>query len=169
MVRWLKSRRAWRPQRLDRPPEESDEGARVEPDFAAGSVILQRGDRLVSLVWSGKDKDRRRALPVGEYLLRTTRLEREKKGVWWFLSSTGPAKKKVRITNRSGDRLSIDDVVRFRGRVTRRGRELQLGFAITGTDGRGLSVYRAGRRVPVSYEILDGKGKVLARGRMNYG
>ena len=167
MIRWLKSKKTWRPQRLDQPPGKSE--ATVEPEFTAGSIILQRGDRVFALVWSLNDKDRRRALPAGEYLLRTTRLEREKDGAWWFLSSTGPAKQPVHVTKRPITKLSIDDTVQFRGMVKRRGDKLQLGFSITGADKRGLSVYRDGKRVPVSYKVLDSKGKLLTKGRMNYG
>ncbi|MHC4957726.1 MAG: hypothetical protein ACYTGN_05065 [Planctomycetota bacterium] len=53
--------------------------------------------------------------------------------------------------------------------MKRRGGGLQLGFSITGADGRGLSIYRNGKRVAVSYRLVDGNGKVLDRGPMNYG
>lgn len=132
-------------------------------------MILQRGDQLVSLVWSAKDKDRRRALPAGTYSLRTTRLEREKDGAWWFLSSTGPAVREIQVAPRSPSKLSIDDKVVFKGNAKMHGNKLQLGFSITGSDERGLSIYKNGKRVPVTYEILNRKGKVLARGQMNYG
>ncbi len=144
-------------------------GAHVEPAFEAGSIILQRGDELVSLVWSAKDKDRRRALPAGEYRLRTTRLEREQKGAWWFLSSTGPAGRKIEVAKRAPTKLTIDDEVHFTSIVNRHGKKLQLGFSITGADKRGMSIYRDGKRVPVTYKVLNKKGKVIAKGRMNYG
>ncbi len=47
--------------------------------------------------------------------------------------------------------------------------QLQLGFGIRGADGRGLSVYRNDKRVPVTYKVLSSKGKPLAWGKMNYG
>ena len=165
----MRSRKTWRPQRLDQPPKKSETGTIVEPGFAAGSITLQRGDRLFSLVWTAKDKDRRRALPEGEYSLRTTRLEREQQGKWWFISSSGPAKQTIRVQARPVTKLSIGDVVRFHGTAKRRRGKLQLGFSITGEDVRGLSVYRDGKRVPVSFRVLDRGGKVLAHGPMNYG
>ncbi|MHC4407516.1 MAG: hypothetical protein ACYS0E_05590 [Planctomycetota bacterium] len=167
LISWLKSKKRKPPMRLDGPPQETDGGVDVKPAFDAGSIMVQRGDRLVTLHWTKDDKDRRRRLPAGEYLLRTTRLEREKEGAWWFLSSTGPAKQKVRVAKRT--KLKIDDTVHFRSIARRRGSKLQLGFGITTKDKRGLSVYRDGKRVPVKYKLFDKKGKVLASGTMNYG
>jgi hypothetical protein len=53
--------------------------------------------------------------------------------------------------------------------VQRKKGRLQLGFGIQGADGRGLSVYRNDKRVPVTYKLLARKGRVLASGGMNYG
>ena len=167
MIAWLQSDQRRPPTRLDQPPQKTDKGVDVRPDFKAGSIVLQRGDRLLTLHWPKDDKDLRRRLPAGEYLLRTTRLEREKGGVPWFLSSTGPAKRKLHL--KKGTKLSIDDSVMFRSSARRRGGKLQLGFGITTKDKRGLSIYRDGKRVPVTYRVLDKKGKVLAQGTMNYG
>jgi hypothetical protein len=167
LIRWLKDAKRGRPQRIDKAPEGA--GAHVEPTFDAGSVILQRGDRLFALVWSKDDKDRRRALPPGEYRLRTTRLEGEKDGAWWFLSSTGPAKTVVRVAERGPTKFSIPGEVHFKACARRRGQKLQLGFAIFSAEHRGLSVYRDGKRVPVTYKVLDKMGKVIDEGRMNYG
>jgi len=169
LIRWLKSEATKRPTRIDTPPHESSAGAHVQPAFAAGSMTLQRGDQLVSLVWSAKDKDRRRALTAGTYALRTTRLEREKEGAWWFLSSTGPAVGEIQVTQRAPTKLTIDDVVVFEGNAKLHGKKLQLGFSITGSDKRGLSIYKNGKRVPVTYKVKNRKGRVLARGQMNYG
>ncbi|MHC4847017.1 MAG: hypothetical protein ACYTEG_01010 [Planctomycetota bacterium] len=167
MIKWLKVKKRRPPARLDQPPAKSDKGIDVTPTFQAGSILLQRGDRLLTLHWSKKDKDRRRRLPEGDYLLRTTRIEREKKGIWWFLSSTGPAKRKVRVAR--GAKLSIDDTVHFRSIARRRNGKLQLGFGITTKRKRGLSVYRDGKRVPVGYKLFDKKGELIKQGTMNYG
>jgi len=153
--------------RIGQAPAKADKGVDVSPAFAAGSIVLQRGDRLMTLHWSKDDKDRRRRLAAGEYLVRTMRIERQKEGTWWFLSSTGPAKRKLHL--KKGTKLSIDDSVMFRSIARRRGDKLQLGFGITTKDKRGLSIYRDGKRVPVTYRVLDKKGKVLAQGTMNYG
>ena len=67
-------------------------------------------------------------------------------------------------------RLEVGTTVRFKGLVRGfRGNNLLLGFQITGADGRGLSIYRDGKRVRVTYRVRSKKGKVLAEGAMNYG
>ncbi len=178
LIRWLKNAKRGRPTRIDAPPADSKKDGKnasphVEPTFGAGSVVLARGDRLFTLVWSSKDtaKTRRRALPAGEYRVRTTRIEGQKDGAWWFLSSTGPAGegRKVRVTKRDATKFSIADTVVFEAIVRQHRGKMMLGFSIAGTDGRGLSVYRDGKRVPVAYKILGKKGKTLAQGTMNYG
>jgi hypothetical protein len=167
LIAWLRSEARRAPTRLDAPPAKTDEGVDVTPAFEAGSILLQRGDRLQTLRWAKGDEDRRRRLPEGEYLLRTTRIEREKGKDWWFLSSTGPAKQVVRIAK--GTKLELDDAVHFEGIARRKGESLQLGFGIRTRDKRGLSVYRNGKRVPVTYKLFDGKGELLREGTMNYG
>ena len=169
MIKWLKSAAEACPPRIDAPPEASIKGGYVEPDFKAGSVILLRGDRHVTLKWSKDDRDRRRALEPGDYKVRTTRLESEQDGEHWFLSSTGPAKKSLRVAKRGPTKLSIDGEVHFNARADRKRKYLNLGFGLMTADHRGLSVYRAGKRVPVTYKVLDRKGRVLQRGSMNYG
>ena len=89
--------------------------------------------------------------------------------MWWFLSSTGPAVKKVQVSARSPNKLAIPGAVHFKARAHRKGQKLQLGFALFGADHRGISIYREGKRVPVTYRVLDQKGKTIAKGAMNYG
>ena len=169
MIQWLKDQAEACPPRIDAPPDASTKGGYVEPDFKAGSVILLRGDRHVTLVWSKDDRNRRRALEPGEYKVRTTRLESEQDGVHWFLSSTGPATKSLRVAKRGATKLSIDGEVHFKARADRKRKHLNLGFGLMTGDHRGLSIYRGGKRVPVTYKVLDRKGRVLQRGAMTYG
>ncbi len=35
--------------------------------------------------------------------------------------------------------------------------------------GRGLAIYKNGKRITVSYELLSEKGKVLSKGKLDYG
>ena len=57
----------------------------------------------------------------------------------------------------------------FRPNAAWRKGKLRVGFAITAVGRRGMSVFKAGRRVPVTYEIQGEKGKVLAKGTARYG
>jgi hypothetical protein len=142
----------------------------VTTNVKAGSAVLHGPKGDVMLVWTTRDADRRRMLPAGAYRLRTARVEREKDGVHWFLSATAPPKEAARELKADGElRLDVGTTVRFEGQVRRRGDALQLGFSVKDGEGRGLSVYRAGKRVAVTYKVLSKRGKVLAEGTMNYG
>ena len=73
---------------------------------------------------------------------------------------------------RSGKKITLEvpNTIHFTGKVKRNGkRQLRLGFGIQSKDRHGLSIYKAGKRVPVTYKVLSSKGTPLARGKMNYG
>ena len=153
------------------------EPAWVRSNIGQGSIILAGPKGDVALDWKkqegkGKNDDtaRLRGVPPGTYRLRTTRIEREQDGVHWFISATAPPKKPLRFRSDKKVQLDVSDTIAFHGRVNRRGKwQLQLGFTLQDKDCRGLSIYKADRRVPVKYEVLSSKGKRLAWGKMNYG
>lgn len=130
-------------------------------------MVLAQGDRMLAVVWKKGDRDLRREVPAGDYTVRTTRIERMKGKQWWFVSSTG--KTKLVVEKNKTTKFIADDAVQFRGNANVRDGKLQLGFGISGADKRGLSVYRDGKRVPVTYRLLDKNGKAVAKGTMNYG
>ncbi len=66
-------------------------------------------------------------------------------------------------------KIDVGATVAFVGHAKMRGAALRLGFSVKSKENRGLSVYRDGARVPMTYEILDAKRKVLATGAMSYG
>lgn len=156
--------------RVDAPVDDAKGLGVVTSDLKAGSIVLAGPKGDVTLVWKAGDGDRARMLAPGAYRIRTTRVEREKKGVHWFLSATARPKEASRDVKAGGRlRLDVPATVHFNGQVQRRGERLQLGFGVKDDRGRGLSVYRAGKRVPVTYKVLSKRGKVLAQGTMNYG
>ncbi len=115
-------------------------------------------------------------LAPGKYRVRATRIARD----GWLLSSSGApwpelvvkdaAKEPAKLMDVAlAARLEIDETVRFEGRAKRQGGKLQLGFTLKGADGRGLTVYKEGVRVPVTYKVLAADGAVLAEGAMTYG
>lgn len=115
-------------------------------------------------------------LAPGKYRVRSTRIARE----GWLISSAGApwpefvvkdaAKEPPRLMDVAlAARLEVGETVRFEGRAKRQGKKLQLGFVLKGTDGRGLTVYKEGVRVPVTYKVLGKGGERLAEGTMTYG
>jgi len=165
LVRWLERKDQKRPARIEQAPRDGE--AVIASDISVGSMVLAGPDGDVTLIWN--EARSKLGLPPGAYRVRTTRIEREAKGVHWFVSSTGQPGPPLQFEAGRTARLDVQPTVRFRASVKRKGRKLQLGFAITAADGRGLSVYRDGKRIPVTYRLLSSKGKVLAKGRMNYG
>lgn len=157
---------------MDAAPEKGNtESARVVSDLEAGSIVLKGDKGDVALVWKQGEKGHERALPPGPYYLRTTRVERVKGKNHWFLSSTGPQQgAAMKLKAGKAKRIDVAATVHFHAMMkpNKKG-AFQLGFSIKGADGRGLSVYRNDKRVPVTYEVLAKGGKVLASGSMNYG
>jgi len=111
-----------------------------------------------------------RGIPPGKYRLRTVRIERMEKDVHWFISATSPPRKPMQLRSDKKITIEVPDAIYFNGRVKPAGeRQLQLGFVIEAKDRSGLSIYKAGKRVPVSYKVFSTKGTALAWGKMNYG
>jgi hypothetical protein len=145
----------------------------VTASFEEGSAVLAGPDGEVTLAFGADAKEC--ALPPGKYRVRTTRIVREN----FILSSAGKpepalemkecAKKARMMDVAETARLQVGETVRFECRAKRHGKKLQLGFMIKGADGRGLSVYKDDKRVPVTYKVLAADGKVLAEGKMTYG
>jgi hypothetical protein len=146
------------------------EPAWVYSNLKQGSILLVGPDGDVALDWKQDDKERVRGIPPGKYRLRTVRVERLEKQVHWFISATSPPRKPMQLRSDKKTTLKVSDTVHFAGRVKRKGKQqLQLGFVIQADDRSGLSIYRAGKRVPVHYRVLSRKGRALASGKMNYG
>jgi hypothetical protein len=161
-VKWLEAQKP-----PPRAPETREGWGRVTASFQAGSAVLAGPDGELTLTWDAKTTER--ALPPGEHRVRTTRIEREKDGVHWLVSQAGKPEPELVVKEGEAARLAVDETVRFEGKAKRHGRALQLGFSITGADGRGLSVYKNDKRVPVAYKVVGAHGDVLAEGTMNYG
>ena len=164
LIAWLKDADRKRPSR-------STDGAAIVKSKDAGSVVLAGpGGDEVCIVWGPRQPQAR--VTSGRYSVRTTRIERKRDDERWFLSSCGPTghkQKKIKL-KRGENTFKLGDSVHFEGVVRgwRDGRP-HLGFMVRGKDNRGLSVYRSGKRVPVTYKVLTRKGKVLKQGSMNYG
>lgn len=169
----MKSEERQRPTRFSAAPEDGgtkDKFALVESSIAQGSVILAGPKGDIALDWRKGDKDRVRGIPPGTYRVRTVRIERTKGKDQWFLSMTQPPKKPLRFSSSKRVKLDTSDTIRFAAHARPAGKKkLSLGFSIKGKAGEGLSIYRNGKRVSVTYTMFDAKGHRLGSGKMNYG
>ena len=141
----------------------------VEPSFGCGSVVLQRGDRLLRVVWPLGGRDQRRALPPGKYKIRELRMERKKGRATWFISSSGPPYQPLHVSAKGLTKLTIDDGLVCKLTVKPKGKELTIGFNMRAQHGHSITLFKNGKRFVLTYRVLDAKGKQLAQGTMNYG
>ena len=171
LVAWLGGRGPRRPRLVDAPPPDAKGLGRVESPVAVGSIVLAGPKGPVTVVWKPGEKDRTRALPPGTYRLRSTKVERRKDGVHWFLSSSGPLERarKIEVAASETTRIDVEDAVHFKGGAKWKDGALELVIGLMAGDKRGLSIFKAGRRVPVGYQVLSEKGAVLASGTARYG
>jgi len=167
LIGWLKAQKL--PPRIDSAPTEKKPAAWVEPSFGSGSVVLQRGDRLLRVVWPLGARDQRRVLPPGKYRLRELRIERKKGEAIWFVSSSGPPYQPLQVSAKGLTKLTIDDGLVCKLNVKPKGEKLTIGFKMRAERGHNITLFKNGKRVVLTYRVLDAKGKQLAQGTMNYG
>lgn len=128
-------------------------------------MLLRGGGGAVwRLAWT-KDGPRRFAVPAGDYAWMTYRLIETA----WHVSATGTPLGRVAV--RPGERAVVSVVdgiaLRLRGDLGPRSvrGEVQLGAP----EGGGLSIYRDGRRIPLTCEVVDAAGRSLGSGPVGYG
>lgn len=168
-MKWLEAQKP-----PPRAPGKREGSGRVTMSFAQGTAVLAGPDGEVTLAPDAETSEF--WLPPGKYRVRTTRIVRDN----WIVSSAGTPEPALVVKDMRKERatqldvpetahLNVDETVRFQCHAKRHGAKLQLGFSINGADRRGLTVYKDGVRVPVTYKVLAKDGEVLAEGTMNYG
>ena len=144
----------------------------VVPSFERGAVLRRAEDgSLVRLSWEGDPSvenaaDERRELPAGSYTLVGYRLlARDEQKKTWHVSAS--AVKGVTLDVRAGreNRLEIEPTIQIVERVQSDG----LNVAVQGMNGAGLSIYKEGKRIPLGFRRLDGQGRALGEGKIQYG
>jgi len=155
--------------RVDTPPKAKKPVAWIEPTFGAGSVVLARGVARVRVVWPLGAKDVRRELEPGPYRVRAAAMERKVGSALWFATMSGPPHQPFVVGERGVSKLVIDDRLKFTGQAKRDGKLWRLSFKFRAWSGGGVTVFKDGKRIAVSYRVLDKDGKLLASGKTNYG
>ena len=112
-------------------------------------------------------RDRRRALPPGDYEVVSLRqTDRTRAGEVWHTSATGAQLGRVVVEEGEVEPLEPDATIRV-GKGLRGGE--QVAMTITHPSGAGLTIYKDGRRIPVAFRVVAADGEVLRHGPMNYG
>jgi len=130
-------------------------------------LLVDADGRAIRLAWTGEKEDgeRARALPAGEYTLRTYRILREAHGELWHVSATAPRIRTLAVHAGHDLALELDATIRVQAKT--KGDQAQM--TIQGEHGAGLSIYRAGKRIPIGYRVVDDTGVEVASGSMRYG
>ncbi len=172
LIAYLRGKKPERPTLVDRErPLESGEGTFVA-NLRRGSLLLypERSGTPLRITWDGDKHGRARAVPAGRYRVRNYKvIKTDRAGVEWQLWSSTPNGHTVVV--RPGERtfLHVDTRVHVTpcGRVTKRG-DLRVGLMIQGHGKAGVTVVRAGERVPATYQVFDGE-RPIRDGRLDYG
>jgi hypothetical protein len=140
----------------------------VTASFEEGELFLANEDGFpFRLAWTGieTEDERTLALPAGEYVLKTYRVVREQDDERWHISATRPSIKSIEVRAGENTVVEIDESIRLTSNLN--GDQAQM--MISGEARAGLSIYRAGKRLPIDYRIVDDAGTVTASGSMRYG
>ena len=156
----------------------------VASTITDGELFLRGPEnRMYRLEWKSNAEQQRLALPPGHYTITGYRIARtDKQGKKWFLSATSHGHKKIKITAGKTEKVEIDPRIHLSTTATAQSGKIRGSMMISGDSagGRlgklliaprriGVSVYRSGKRIPISYRILDNTGAELAGGTMKYG
>lgn len=140
----------------------------VSPSFDRGDLFLENARGAVyRLSWTGDESPEAsaRVIPAGNYKLKTYRIVQEREGELWHISATKASIKEVKVKAGGHTTVVVDDAVTM-GSVLH-GNRAQM--TIQGERGAGLSIYRAGRRIPIGFQVVGRSGEVLSKGKMRYG
>jgi hypothetical protein len=105
-------------------------------------------------------------VPIGHYRIPHYKIERQHEGEPWMLFTTGKEGLEVEIRENEETSMELDEQVYAGARVPKPGK---VNMAACSPDGRGFTVVRKDKRVEVTYEILNGAGKVVNSGKLQYG
>lgn len=161
----------------DVPDEEPDasEGFLV-PSFKRGAVLLKNNHgEVFRLSWNeGKQSkadeaqqaDRRRAVPAGQYTMIGYRFNRlDDAGERWDLAASHPNLRKLTIEAGQASEISIDESIHIGTRLHSK----MLGVSVGGEKNAGITIYRAGKRISMDFQLLDDTGEARVDGKINYG
>ncbi len=175
LIEWIRGSAFPKPPCVAEASAPKDGEGTVVTAFGRGSVLLwpatEGGSAApVRLVWTGEKGERReRAVPAGDYVVRNYRVHRtDAQGVAWQIWGSGASGRSVKVVAGETASVALDLAVKVAPQAKPKGKDLQVGLAVTGDSGMGLTVVRAKDRVPATYEILGG-GKRLASGDLGYG
>lgn len=142
----------------------------MERPFAGIGTLVLVGRESFTLAWGDGAKDLRRGVPPDLYRVRAASRQEPHEGELWTVRYSWTPGAELRVAAGEAAKPDLSGSLLFAGSAEFEDGLLQLGFALSGPKGSGVTLLRGdGERPPVRYRVLDSKGKVLAEGAMNWG
>ncbi len=173
MISFLKSKALAKPTTIASGPTTSNpKYGRVTSNIAHGELFLHpkgKSQARIRLRWTSP-KDRERELPAGTYTLMGYRhVATAKDGVQWIWSTTSPAYGALVVEAGKVVTVTVRERIGVRARAFEKRGKHRVALAFESEKGLGHTLYRAGRRIDITWQCLDAKASVLAKGTMRYG
>jgi hypothetical protein len=127
------------------------------------------GSRL-RLRWSEDDTDRARALRPGPYTVTGYRhVATAEDGAEWIWSTTSPGFAELEVKQGETTHFGVRTALGLKTRAFENKGKHRVGLAFQAEPRLGSTLYRAGRRIAIRWQLLDDEGTVLSDGPMRYG
>ena len=146
---------------------------RIASNLQHGELFLfpkgKKSERI-RLRFALGDTQRARPLPAGVYKVTGFRqIKKDAKGVEWIWSATSPGYREVTVRAGETATVNVTQKLTTRGRTFSMHGKKRAGFSFVGEKHVGNTIYRDGKRIPITWEAMDAEGKVCASGPMAYG
>lgn len=150
----------------------------VQPGFEEGSVLLKNEHgEFFRLEWprTAANQDHtefatERPIAPGRYTIVNYRMVKQADdGSEWFTSSIANDIRTFELIAGQTVHLDLKPEIAMEVAAVFADGGIQIGAAIMGDGGGGLTIYRAGKRIPLDFVVVDAEGRELASGAMEYG
>jgi hypothetical protein len=129
-----------------------------------GEVFLKGAREAVRLRWDEGEAGQARLVSEGTYRVFGYRLVEGD----WMLSTTG-GRRELEVVRAQPQRLEPSAALHLALRARRQRGGVRVQVQITNGQGQGVTLYQHGKRVPLTYTLLDAEGGELAAGPLRYG
>jgi hypothetical protein len=142
----------------------------VKTNLQNGAILVaNESNKVYRLSWEDP-KSAKRYLPAGMYKVRGYRIvKKAEDGRVWHVSAMAPEIKSFRVEAGKESRVELSSDISLNSGLMANKGTVQVSMQITGENHSGLSIYAAGKRIPIGYEVMDSRGNVQASGSMTYG
>lgn len=153
------------------PDKNAEDVGYVVPSFEEGVLFLTDEEgQIFRLSWEQRQgevtpKDRRRALPSGEYRLTSYRILDRSTEDMWHIAATAKRIVDVKIVSGETEEIEIDRSIKLGQRFG----QGMIFMSVQGMKKAGLSIYKNERRIPMGWQLNDRDGKEVQSGKINYG